>query len=146
MRSQINFGCPNMSLAETLARYVEAFNRGDAEIYGSFYAPDVTLRNGAGEVLHGRSTIIEYYAGVRDKLHRVMELRGVAEGEDCCAAALASTFTALQDSVPLGGEILNTGDRLAIESMALYELESGRFARINATTLRRRIIRKGEDR
>ncbi|MEL0210921.1 MAG: nuclear transport factor 2 family protein, partial [Novosphingobium sp.] len=101
-----------MSAVPDLAAYVEAFNRGDDEVYGAFYAPDVVLRNGGGTMLEGREAILDFYASVRLRLRRVMELRAVLVGNECLAAALASTFTALEDDVPLAGEVLATGDRL----------------------------------
>ncbi len=127
-----------------LADYVEAFNRGDAAAYGVFYAPDVVLRNGGGTVLEGRDAILQFYARVRQQMHRVMRLVAVVEGRECLAAALASTFTALEDGVSLAGESLQAGDRLMLESMALYELEDGKFIRIEATTIRHSVLRKGE--
>lgn len=131
-----------MSAVPDLAAYVEAFNRGDDEVYGAFYAPDVVLRNGGGTMLEGREAILDFYASVRLRLHRVMELRAVLVGNECLAAALASTFTALEDDVPLAGEVLATGDRLMLESMALYQTADGRFTSIEATTLRHAVKRK----
>lgn len=131
-----------MSAVPDLAAYVEAFNRGDDEVYGAFYAPDVVLRNGGGTMLEGREAILDFYASVRLRLHRVMELRAVLVGNECLAAALASTFTALEDDVPLAGEVLATGDRLMLESMAVYQTADGRFTNIEATTLRHAVKRK----
>ncbi len=131
-----------MSAVPDLAAYVEAFNRGDDEVYGAFYAPNVVLSNGGGTVLEGRKAILDFYAGVRLRLHRVMELRAVLVGKDCLAAALASTFTALEDDVPLAGEVLAAGDRLMLESMALYQTVDGRFISIESTTLSHAVKRK----
>lgn len=137
-------GFRDVSFAEQLNRYVDAFNRGDAPAYSAHYAPDVALRNGAGTVLRGRAAIVDFYAGVAETLHRVMRIKGIAEGERSGAAALVSRFTALRDGVVLAGETLNAGDGLELESVALYELEGGKFVRISATTLARRVIPKGK--
>lgn len=132
-----------MSFEAMLARYVDAFNRGDTEGYGACYAPDVVLCNGAGTELRGREEIVRYYASLRDRVERTMTIRGVCSGENAVAAALASRFTARVDGVELGGQVLHRGDSLSIESMALYELEAGLFARIHATTLTRTVTRAG---
>lgn len=130
-----------MSFEAMLTRYVDAFNRGDTEGYGACYAPDVVLRNGAGTELHGREEIIRYYSSLRDRVDRIMTIRGVCSGENAFSAALASRFTVLVDGVELGGQVLNKGDSLSIESIALYQLEGGKFAHINAATLSRTITR-----
>ncbi len=133
-----------VSKAKMLASYVDAFNRGDTAAYGAFYAPDVTLRNGRGMVLSGPAEILAFYSALRASVARVMRIQAVIEGHDCIAASLASCFTALEDGVDFSGDMLAAGDRVEIESMALYELEGGKFRRINATTIKRNILRKGE--
>jgi len=131
------------TMAAMLATYVDAFNRGDAETYAGFYAADVILRNGGGTELRGRDAIVEFYTAVSQRLARTMRIRGTCEGDRSLAAALASTFTALVDDVPLGGEVLNKGDQLELESIALYEFTDGKFGRIEATTLKRTLLRRG---
>jgi hypothetical protein len=41
------------------------------------------------------------------------------------------------------GQVLDTGDRVLLRSIALYELEGGKFKRIHAQTLDRNILRAG---
>lgn len=82
-----------MLTADDLARYVDAFNRGDDAAYGAFYAPDVQFRNGGGTALVG--------------------------------------------------ETLARGDRLELESMALYEVANDRFVRVEATTIAHKVLRQG---
>ncbi|MEO7553759.1 MAG: nuclear transport factor 2 family protein [Alteraurantiacibacter sp.] len=132
-------------LADLLERYVAAFNRGDHAAYAACYAPDVMLVNGAGLELHGPAAITEFYAAMRGKTHRELQVEGVVEGRDCIAAALRSRFVALEDLVAVGGSMLNTGDVFHLRSMALYEIESGLFKRIQATSLERTVVRKGEN-
>lgn len=131
-------------LADMLERYVAAFNRGDHAAYAACYAPDVVLVNGAGHELHGPAAITAFYDAMRGRADRVLQVEGVVEGHDCIAAALRSQFVALVDGVELGGQVLERGDRFALRSMALYEIKNGLFERIQATSLERTIIRKGE--
>lgn len=132
-----------MLTADDLARYVDAFNRGDDAAYGAFYAPDVQFRNGGGTALVGRDAILAHYRGMRERIDRVMCLRAVSVGEHALAAALASTFVAKVDGVALAGETLARGDRLELESMALYEVANDRFVRVEATTIAHKVLRQG---
>lgn len=122
-------------------QYIAAFNAGDATSYGRFYAPDIVFRNGAGATLSGAAAVIAYYDNLKSAMSRVIEVRGVVEGSCALSAALASRFTILADGTPFAGERLSRGDRVSIESIALYEFGGDRFARIVAETLSRRIER-----
>ena len=133
-----------MSHADMFEQYIAAFNAGDAEVYARFYAPDVRFRNGAGVELTGPAAIVDYYQSLKKSTSRTIEVKAVAWGEQAFAAALASRFTILTDGFRFAGEILGPGDRVYLESIALYELENGQFARIEATTLARRIERHGD--
>ncbi|MDH7971726.1 nuclear transport factor 2 family protein [Sphingomonas sp. AR_OL41] len=131
-----------MPFSAMFRHYVDAFNAGDDVAYSRFYAPDVVFCNGAGAALVGARAIVDYYARFRQSVERVMTVEALLCAETCIAAALASRFTILQDGTSFANDVLNAGDRVEINSMALYEMAEGRFASINATTLRRTIIRK----
>jgi len=130
--------------AELLQRYLADFNRGDSEAYCTCYAPDVVLVNGGGTELRGRDAIVAFYSALRDKVDRTIALTGLVEGEAAIAAALHSRFVAKVDGVELGGTVLDQGDTFELRSMALYEVEDGRFRRIRATSLERQVLRRGE--
>lgn len=130
--------------AAMLERYIAAFNAGDTAGYAACYAPDVVLVNGAGQELAGPEAITRFYASLRGQVARELVVEGVVEGENCIAAALRSTFEALADGVTVGSVVLDRGDRFHLRSMALYEIERGLFKRINATSLERTVVRRGE--
>lgn len=132
-----------MSHADMFGQYIAAFNAGDAASYARYYAPDIRFRNGAGTELIGPDAIVEHYRTFAGSVSRTIQVKALADGERALAAALASRFTVLADGVHLAGEVLGAGDQVHLESIALYELEDGRFARIEATTLARRIERQG---
>ncbi|OJW57083.1 MAG: hypothetical protein BGO57_03220 [Sphingomonadales bacterium 63-6] len=125
-------------------RYISAFNAGDSETYGSFYAPSIAFRNGAGAQLQGPDAVIAYYEALKGRIARRMEVRAVIPGEHSLCAALHSRFEILSASEPFAGEVLEKGDAVLLDSMALYELEGARIARIEAKSLSRQIIRAGE--
>lgn len=130
---------------EMLRSYIAAFNRGDTAAYAEFYAQDVMLSNGGGQVLQGRDAIVEFYAGVRQRLDRTIAIDAIVAGDDAMVAQLRSDFTARQDGIELGGEQLDRGDRMLLRSMVLYELEGGKFQAIRAVSLERRFVRQGEE-
>ena len=131
-----------MPFSAMFSHYVDAFNAGDAAAYSRFYAPDIVFRNGAGTALVGARAIVEYYARFRQSIERVMAVEALICADTCLAAALASRFTILENRTSFANDLLDAGDRVEINSIALYELVEGKFASINATTLRRKIIRK----
>jgi uncharacterized protein (TIGR02246 family) len=132
-----------MSHADMFGQYIVAFNAGDAASYARYYAPDVRFRNGAGTELIGPDAIVEHYRSFAASISRTIEVKALADGERAFAAVLASRFTILADGVRFAGEVLDAGDQVHLESIALYELEDDRFVRIEATTLARRIERQG---
>lgn len=127
------------------SNYVAAFNAGDSAAYGWFYAPDIRFRNGAGVELSGPEAIISYYEALKGRIDRVMEVVEVVDGERALCAALRSRFEIRSESEFFAGSSLARGDQVLLESLALYELEGDKFARIAAKTLSRRILRAGED-
>ncbi len=127
-------------------RYISAFNRGDSEEYGSYYSPSIAFRNGAGAELEGPDAIISYYEALKGRIARKMEVRCVIAGEMAICAALHSRFEILSPSEEFAGQTLSKGDRVLLDSMALYELQDGRFARIGAKSIARQIIPAGEAR
>ncbi|MCB5426426.1 nuclear transport factor 2 family protein [Altererythrobacter sp. CC-YST694] len=125
-------------------RYISAFNAGDSETFGAFYAPSIAFRNGAGAQLQGPAAVIAYYEALKGRIARQMEVRAVIPGEHALCAALHSRFEILSASEPFANEVLKKGDAVLLDSMALYELEGTRIARIEARSLSRRIIRAAE--
>ena len=154
--------------AQMLERYVAAFNAGDTAGYAAFYAPGVVLVNGAGEELRGPQAITAFYAALRGQVSRELVVEGTVEGADIRRGSptfgrwagveldavnrrmfwvpegFAHGFVALEDGVAVGSVVLNRGDRFHLRSMALYEIENGRFTRIQAVSLERTVVRKGE--
>jgi hypothetical protein len=102
------------------------------------------LRNGAGARLEGPQAIIAYYEALKGRIARVMEVQAVIAGENALCAALHSRFEILSPEEDFAGEKLTRGDAVLLDSIALYEVDAGRFTRIEAASLARRIIRLGE--
>ena len=58
------FGSAASPKVVALAEMVRAVNAGDARAYAALYAPDAVITIHGGDVLHGRSAIEEYEAGL----------------------------------------------------------------------------------
>jgi hypothetical protein len=130
-----------MSLHALFEAYIAAFNAGDSPSYARFYAPEVRFRNGAGVELRGATAVAAHYDTLKGSMERRIEVKAVICGETSIAALLSSRFHITADGVPFAGELLDRGDTVNLRSAALYELENGKFARIEATTLDRQIVR-----
>ena len=101
----------------------------------------------AGVELVGARAIVDYYETLKPLMAREIEIRGITEAEVSLAAALRSRFVILANGVPFAGELLDAGDRVLIESIALYELENEKFVRVESRTIERQIERqRGDDR
>lgn len=133
-----------MTRLDMVEQYIAAFNAGDASAYAKFYAPGIVFANGAGTRLTGPAAIIAYYENLKSTMTRTITVKAVVEGSQSLGAALASCFTILADGVDFAGEVLDAGDRVHLESIALYELDGDQFARIEAGTVSRRIERRAE--
>jgi ketosteroid isomerase-like protein len=122
---------------ERFAQYIAAFNRGDYGSFGDFYDPDVTLDIAGKRVLRGRDAIFEFYRVVRAQTQRTIEVLNVISEGNRLAVELQSEFLALEDLPNFTAGAMQTGDRIYINTVALYELKEGRFARIRSAELRK---------
>ena len=130
-----------MFTEDDFMRYVAAFNLGDSQAYGSFYAPSIIFENGAGARLQGPAAIVGYYEALKGRIARKMEVRAVIASGAALCAALHSRFEILSAAEEFAGQTLHEGDIVLLDSMALYELEGRRFASIQARSLSRQIVR-----
>jgi ketosteroid isomerase-like protein len=122
---------------ERFAHYVDSFNRGDYSAFGDFYDPDVVLDIAGKRQLRGRDAIFDFYKTVRKQTQRTIEvLKMISEGNRL-AVELQSEFLALEDLPNFTAGPMKKGGRIYINTVALYELRAGRFARIRSAELRK---------
>ncbi|WP_129791355.1 nuclear transport factor 2 family protein [Sphingosinicella sp. CPCC 101087] len=124
--------------------YIAAFNRHDYAALIGYYHPDIVLVIGNGTQLEGRQAIVDFYSEVNDATTREIEIvQAFADGE-VLAAELRSEFLALRDAPDFTSGPMARGDRLFINSFALYDLRDGLYARIRAAVFRREWRRVGQ--
>jgi ketosteroid isomerase-like protein len=127
---------PGMS-AERFATYIDAFNRDDYAAFGDFYHEDVTLVIAGKRELRGRQAIFDFYRSVKAQTRRTIEINAVVSSGNQLAAELQSEFLALQDLPDFAAGPMKKGGRIFINTVVLYELRDGKFARIRSAELRK---------
>jgi ketosteroid isomerase-like protein len=127
---------PGPSMArEKFAEYIDAFNRGDQ--YSAFYDEHVVLDIAGKRELRGPQAIKDFYRQVRSQTQRTIEVVNVLGDGNRLAAELQSQFVALEDIPDFTAGPMKKGGRIFINTIALYELEGGRFKRIRSAELRK---------
>ncbi len=123
--------------AERFAEYVQAFNRGDYAAFGDYYDDNVLLDIAGKRQLRGRDAIFDFYRTVRSQTRRTIEVVNMLSAGNQIAAELQSEFLALEDLPHFTAGAMKKGDRIFINTIALYELRERRFQRIRSAELRK---------
>lgn len=122
------------------AAYIDAFNRDDYAAFGDYYTEDVVLVVAGVKELRGKQAIFDFYKDVKAKTRRTISIVQAFSDERGLAAELASEFLAVEDTPDFPSRPLRAGDRMRINTFALYELTGGRYSRIRSATFRRTFI------
>lgn len=133
----------NAAVLEGFAAYIDAFNRDDYAAFGDYYTDDVVLVIAGVRELRGRQAIFDFYRDVKSKSRRTISIVQAFCDEKGLAAELKSEFLALDDLPDFPTAALRAGDRMRINTLALYEMTGGRFSRIRSATFQRQLIRAG---
>jgi ketosteroid isomerase-like protein len=122
---------------EEFSAYMDAFNRGEYDKFSSYYDPEVVLTIAGRTELRGPQAICDFYAQVKSQTRRTIQIRNFVSSPGRIAVELESEFLALQDLPDFTAGPMKKGDRLAVHTLVLYELQDGRFRRIRSASLRR---------
>jgi ketosteroid isomerase-like protein len=123
--------------AERFAAYIDAFNRDDYRTFGDYYDEGVVLVIAGKRELRGRQAIFDFYETVKSQTRRVIQVKGFVSSGNLIAAELESEFEALTDLPDFTAGPMKKGGRIYINTVVLYELHDGRFARIRSGELRK---------
>jgi ketosteroid isomerase-like protein len=136
---------PDVGMSATrFAAYIDAFNRDDYAAFGDYYHDDVLLVVAGKRELRGREAIFDFYRGVKATTRRTIEINNVVTCGNQLAAELQSEFVALQDLPTFTAGPMKKGGRIFINTVVLYELRDGKFARIRSAELQK-IARRPAD-
>lgn len=128
---------PLLEPAAHLQRYMDAFNRGDYETLVQFYHQDIVLVIANGVELKGKAAIVDFYRGTTAKTRRTISIIDAFGQDDRIAAELESEFLAIEDFPDFTSGPMRKGDRLYINTFAIYELRDRQFFRIRSALFRR---------
>jgi hypothetical protein len=127
---------PSMTV-ERFSAYIDAFNRGDQATYGDYYDDDVVLVIAGKTRLRGRQAIFDFYDSVRSGTRRMIQINRFVAAPRRFAVELESEFVALQDLPDFTAGPLRKGGRIFINTVVLYDVRAGKFARIRSAPLRK---------
>ena len=127
---------PTISI-ESFKAYIDAFNRGDTETYGKYYADDVVLVVGGEKELRGHQAIFDFYKDVRANTERTIQVNKVISSGNHLAVELQSEFVALEDDPNFIAGPIKKGGRIFINTFVLYDLHDGKFARIRSAVFKK---------
>ena len=116
--------------------YVDAFNRGDFEAFGRFYAPEVEFFGRAAR-LTGRDAIIRFYREVKSRLRETLIVRGIVVGPQAIVADVETELEALTDWPDFPTGALRRGEIRRSENFIWYDVADERFTRIRSAHHRR---------
>ena len=116
--------------------YLAAFNRGDFDGFGAFYADDVIFHGQAAQ-LRGRDAVLDFYRKVRARLDEQVELVSFvgAEGGRRIAAELRTTLLARRDWLEMPTGPMRAGDKRQSVNIVFYDLHEYKFTRVRSASL-----------
>lgn len=127
-----------MNEVERFHRYIAAFNAHDYAALVEHYDPDVLLVIGNGTELRGQQAIVDFYSAVNAQTTREIRILDAFCDGATLAAEIESEFLAIEHAPDFPSGPMAKGDRLYLNSFALYDLKDGRYARIRAAVFRRK--------
>lgn len=92
--------------------------------------------------LRGRQAIFDFYSDVKSKTDRIIQINRVIAAPGHLAAELQSEFVARRDLPEFAAGPMREGDRMFVNTIVLYHLRDGKFARIRSARLRNTVTRR----
>jgi Nuclear transport factor 2 (NTF2) domain. len=129
-----------MTQEERFRSYIASFNAQDWDALVRHYSPDVHLVIGNGTQMIGHDAIVTFYKKVNQQTRRIIQVRNVFTDGKRLVAELESEFVALIDAPDFTSGPLKKGDRIHINSFALYEYVGDLYTNIRAAVFRREFL------
>lgn len=114
---------------EYFEAYYRTYNSGDAQALGEFYADDVVLVSGQGEV-KGREAMLQTYHYITSQLRDQMTPTRIFIDGDRAAVEITDVFTAKTDIADFLGVALKQGESFTIKICGVYRVENGKLKQI----------------
>ena len=116
---------------QTFSGYLEAFNRGDFDGFGRFYAPDIDFR-GRGGTFSGRAEVLAFYRNVKARVRETLTLRGLVVGRRQWIADVVTELHAPEDWPDFPTGALRKGETRRSQNFIWYEMQDGLFKRVRS--------------
>jgi len=111
--------------------YVDAFNRGDFERLGRYYADNVDFQGRAGS-FHGREQVLAFYRAARPRLREKLTVLNLVRGPQNIVVDMLTELEALEDWPDFPTGALRKGDTRRSENFIWYEIANGKFTGIRS--------------
>jgi len=112
-------------------RYIDAFNRGDFDTLGEYYAADVDFR-GQGGQFRGRQAVLDFYRGVKHRVHETLSIQELVVGERAILVDLLTELQVLEDWPDFPRGALHRGETRRSENFIWYDIEDHHFKRVRS--------------
>ena len=110
--------------------YVAAFNAGDFDGFGRFYADNVVFELGSAMRLEGRDAILDFYREVKAHIDEVVTPLDVIVAPTRIAMHCRTSFDCFRDWPEFAIRPVEAGERWVVETIAMYEIVDDRFTHI----------------
>jgi hypothetical protein len=115
--------------------YIAAFNRGDFEGFGRYYADDVIFQGRAGQ-FSKREDVLNFYRKVKSRIRETLTLHDIILGEQDIVADLETELYALADWLDFPTGPIRKGQTRRSQNFIWYDVRDGKFARIRSAHYR----------
>ena len=115
--------------------YIAAFNRGDFDGFGRYYAENV-LFEGRGGTFHSREEVLKFYRVVRTRLRETIHILDVVVGERDIAADLETELHALADWPDFPTGPIRKGQTLRSQNFIWYDVTDRKFTHVRSAHYR----------
>jgi len=109
--------------------YYEAYNSGDTQALGQFYAEDIVLVSAQGEI-KGRAALLATYEWITGQMLDRMTPESILIEGRRAAVEINDVFTAKHDVPDFLGRSLRAGESFSIKLCGIYTLGDDGFDRI----------------
>ncbi|HWW65231.1 MAG TPA: nuclear transport factor 2 family protein [Sphingomonadaceae bacterium] len=116
--------------------YLAAFNRGDFDAFGAYYADDIHFFGRAAQCV-GRDSVLDFYRGVRRRLEERVDLLTFVGSAGHIAAEIRTTLRAQADWPDFPTGPLRAGEQRQSINFVFYDIGDGRFTRIRSALFAR---------
>ena len=116
-------------------RYVTAFNGGDFDGFGRFYADAVDFVDKEATSSAGEQ-VLDFYRNVKSRVKETLSVRDLVVGDQAIVADIVTELAAFKDWPDFPTGALKRGDQRISENFIWYDISAGKFAQVRSAHYR----------